>query len=228
MAHRKPIRPTVGHLSVNAAVHNVGVDLPLELRAVGRDAVLAEVTDSAAARSLASYARAARVPAGEVVPGARTVLFDAVSEPDALAALSAVLSGWSPDAEPEPGELVELAVTYDGADLEDVAARWGTDVDGVVARHGAVEFVSSFCGFAPGFAYLAGLPEEYAVPRLDTPRTRVPAGSVGLAGSWCGVYPSASPGGWRLLGHTDARLWDPSRREPALLAPGTRVRFLAT
>jgi KipI family sensor histidine kinase inhibitor len=190
---------------------------------VGRHALLAEVADSAAARSLASYARAARVPADEVVPGARTVLFDGV--PD-LEGLTALLGGWTPGAEPAPGELIELAVTFDGPDLEDVAARWGTDVDGVVARHGATEFVSAFCGFAPGFAYLAGLPEEYAVPRLDTPRTRVPAGSVGLAGSWCGVYPSASPGGWRLLGHTDAPLWDPSRGEPALLAPGTRVRFV--
>jgi KipI family sensor histidine kinase inhibitor len=200
------------------------VDRPVELRAVGRHALLAEVADSAAARSLASFARAARVPAGEVVPGARTVLFDAVTDGDAL---SRLLSGWTPDAAPDPGELVELAVTYDGEDLADVAARWGTDVDGVVARHGELEFVAAFCGFAPGFAYLAGLPEDHAVPRLDTPRPRVPAGAVGLAGSWCGVYPSASPGGWRLLGRTDAALWDPRRSEPALLAPGTRVRFVA-
>ena len=121
---------------------------------------------------------------------------------------------------------MEVPVVYDGADLEDVAARWGTDVDEVVARHGGIEFVSAFCGFAPGFAYLAGLPEEYAVPRLDSPRSRVPVGSVGLAGTWCGVYPSESPGGWRLLGHTDLTLWDPDRSEPALLAPGTRVRFV--
>ena len=210
-------------VSVNSLGQTVCVDRPLELRAVGRHAVLAEVADSAAARSLASYARAAQVPADEVVPGARTVLFDGVPNADALAGL---LSGWTADAAPDPGPLVELPVTYDGADLADVAARWGTDVDGVVARHRELEFVAAFCGFAPGFAYLAGLPEEAAVPRLDTPRTRVPAGSVGLAGSWCGVYPSASPGGWRLLGHTDAPLWDPGRSEPALLAPGTRVRFV--
>ena len=88
---------------------------------------------------------------------------------------------------------------------------WGTDVDGVVARHSEVEYVAAFCGFAPGFAYLSGLPPELAVPRLESPRPRVPAGSVGLAGGWCGVYPTASPGGWRLLGRTDAALWDPDR-----------------
>jgi KipI family sensor histidine kinase inhibitor len=196
---------------------------PLELRPVGPHAVLAEVADSAAARSLAAYARSVRVTADEVVPGARTVLFDGVADGEALQEL---LAGWTPDVRPEPGPLVELPVVYDGADLDDVAARWGTDADGVVERLGAVELVSAFCGFAPGFAYLAGLTEEYAVPRLDSPRTRVPAGSVGLAGSWCGVYPSESPGGWRLLGHTEAALWDPDRDEPALLAPGTRVRFV--
>jgi KipI family sensor histidine kinase inhibitor len=196
----------------------------LELRPVGRDAVLAELPDSAAARSLAAYARAAGVTADEVVPGARTVLFDGVPDSDALCER---LAGWTAEAEFEPGDLVEVPVVYDGADLEDVAARWDTDADGVVERHGRIEFVSAFCGFAPGFAYLAGLPEDHAVPRLDSPRTKVPAGSVGLAGSWCGVYPSASPGGWRLLGRTTVTLWDPRRARPALLAPGTRVRFVA-
>ena len=195
----------------------------LELRPVGRRAVLAEVADSGSARSLAAYARSARVAAEEVVPGARTVLFDGVPDLDALRGL---VAGWVPGTDTAPGELVEVPVVYDGADLDDVAARWDTDVAGVVQRHTGTEFVSAFCGFAPGFAYLAGLPEEYAVPRLDSPRTRVPAGSVGLAGSWCGVYPSESPGGWRLLGRTDATLWDPDRRRPALLAPGTRVRFV--
>jgi KipI family sensor histidine kinase inhibitor len=195
----------------------------LELRAVGSRAVLAEVADSAAARSLAAYARAARVQAEEVVPGARTVLFDGLADADGL---SSQLAGWTPDDGGTAGALVEVPVVYDGADLADVATRWGTDVEGVVARHGGLEFVSAFCGFAPGFAYLAGLPEEYAVPRLDSPRSRVPVGSVGLAGSWCGVYPSESPGGWRLLGRTDLTLWDPDRSEPALLAPGTRVRFV--
>lgn len=186
--------------------------------------MLAEVADSAQARGLAAYTRTAGVVADEVVPGARTVLFDGVGDPDALAAL---LAGWHPQDAVEPEPLVELEVTYDGADLADVAARWGTDEAGVVEQHTGLEHVVAFCGFAPGFAYLDGLPETLAVPRLDRPRSRVPAGSVGLAGAWTGVYPSASPGGWRLLGRTDAELWDASRPEPALLAPGTRVRFVA-
>jgi KipI family sensor histidine kinase inhibitor len=214
---------SVAHLSAGAARATLGIVDPLELRPVGRHAVLAEVSDSAAARSLAAYARSVRVPAGEVVPGVCSVLFDDVPEPEALLER---LAGWTAALEPEPGELVEVPVVYDGADLDDIATRWQTDVDGVVERHGGIEFVSAFCGFAPGFAYLAGLPAAYAVPRLDSPRTRVPAGSVGLAGTWCGVYPSESPGGWRLLGRTDVTLWDAQRGEPALLPPGTRVRFV--
>ncbi|MFI2706903.1 allophanate hydrolase subunit 1, partial [Nocardioides sp. CER28] len=96
----------------------------------------------------------------------------------------------------------------------------------VVDRHTSLTFTSAFCGFAPGFAYLTGLPEEWWLPRLDDPRPRVPAGAVAIAGEWCGVYPTASPGGWLLLGRTDATLWDPTAEEPALLAPGTQVRFV--
>jgi KipI family sensor histidine kinase inhibitor len=215
--------PSKGALTFSTGARHTGCVHLLDLRPVGPGAVLAEVADSASARSLAAYARAARVVADEVVPGARTVLFDGVVDPEALGRL---LNGWAPGVAADRGGLVEVPVVYDGADLEDVASRWGTDVDGVVARHGEIEFVSAFCGFAPGFAYLAGLPDQDAVPRLDSPRSRVPIGSVGLAGSWCGVYPTESPGGWRLLGRTDLTLWDPDRSEPALLAPGTRVRFV--
>ena len=109
--------------------------------------------------------------------------------------------------------------------LAEVAELWDTDVDGVVARLGRVELVAAFCGFAPGFAYLAGLGGELAVPRLDAPRPQVPPGSVAVADRWCGIYPTGSPGGWRLLGHTALTLWDPAGDPPALLAPGTRVRL---
>lgn len=192
------------------------------VRRVGTDALLAEVADSRQALSLAAWARSARLGAEEVVPGAATVLFDGVGSAEALVE---ALDRWSPDLAPETGELVEVPVRYDGADLAYVAGRWGLEVGDVVARHTSIEFVSAFCGFAPGFAYLSGLPEELAVPRLDSPRSSVPAGSVALAGSWCGVYPISSPGGWRLIGTTDVTLWDAERPDPALLAPGTRVRF---
>ena len=197
--------------------------MPVQLRPFGATAALAEVGDAATALALATWARASGLAAGEVVPAAETVLFDGVED---LAALAGALRSWSPSGSRPDGDLVEVPVTYDGPDLADVAQAWGTDVEGVVLRHTSIEYVASFCGFAPGFAYLAGLPAELAVPRLASPRPRVPTGSVGLAGAWCGVYPSASPGGWRLLGRTEASLWDPDREQPALLAPGTRVRFV--
>lgn len=196
---------------------------PVLTRRVGERAVLAEVAGPAEALALAAFARAARVGAEEVVPAAETVLFDGV---DDVAGLVAAIGSWSPGADAPTGELVELPVTWDGPDLAWVADAWGTSPEEAVARLTGTELVSAFCGFAPGFAYLAGLPAELAVPRLETPRTAVPAGSVALAGSWCGVYPTASPGGWRLVGRTDARLWDPSSSAPALLAPGTRVRLV--
>jgi KipI family sensor histidine kinase inhibitor len=200
----------------------------VKLLRVGRDAVLVEVADSGQAVSLATWGRERRL-AREVVPGARTVLFDGlltrVLDPAVdLDRFQGLLADWRP-AVAAPGPLVELPVSYDGPDLEEVATRWGCGVEDVGARHQAVELVAAFCGFAPGFAYLAGL--DVDVPRLATPRTRVPAGSVALAGRWCGVYPTASPGGWRIIGHTDAVLWDARRDPPALIAPGTRVRFRA-
>lgn len=188
--------------------------------ACGPSALLLEVADAPTALSLAEHLRAT-VDATDVVPGASTVLVDGA----APAALAAALSRWDPATDPPRGPLVEVPVVYDGADLAVVAELWGCTPREVVERHTSLELVSAFCGFAPGFAYLAGLPEEWSVPRLDSPRTRVPAGSVALAGTWSAVYPTASPGGWRLLGRTDLTLWDARRTPPALLAPGTRVVF---
>ncbi len=192
----------------------------VKTRPVGRDAVLVEVASPQDAVGLAAWARP-RALARDIVPGAETVLFDGVAD---AAALSVALGAWAP-GEAAPGRLVEIPVVYDGPDLEAVATSWGCGVDEMSARHRSTELVSAFCGFAPGFAYLSGL--EVPVPRLVTPRTRVPAGSVALADTWCGIYPVASPGGWQVIGTTDARLWDPHQAEPALLAPGTRVRFVA-
>ncbi|MFJ6941119.1 allophanate hydrolase subunit 1 [Streptomyces sp. NPDC101132] len=156
----------------------------------------------------------------EIVPAARTVLLDGVADASALAAR---LPGWEvPPLVPAAGPEVVVPVRYDGPDAAEVAELWGAPVAEVM---GSVEFRAAFCGFAPGFGYLTGLPERFHVPRRATPRTSVPAGSVALAGEFAGVYPRSSPGGWQLVGRTDAVLWDPGRDPAALFAPGTRVRF---
>ncbi|MGW1056461.1 5-oxoprolinase subunit B family protein [Micromonospora rubida] len=169
---------------------------------------------------------AGELTAVEIVPAARTVLLDGV--PDQARAATLV-AGWTPrpaDAA-APADEVEVPVGYDGADLPAVAGHWGVDVPEVVARLTGTEFRVAFCGFAPGFAYLTGLPAEWAVPRLPTPRPRVPAGSVALAGPYAGIYPGASPGGWLLVGRTDLTLFDVCADPPARLTPGTRVRLAA-
>lgn len=120
---------------------------------------------------------------------------------------------------------VELPVVYDGDDLVETAAVLGVTAEQLVARHQAVEWRVAFIGFAPGFAYLVSEDWPFEVPRLEAPRTRVPAGAVALASGYSGAYPRQSPGGWRLIGRTDAPLWNPDASPPALLAPGRRVRF---
>ncbi|MCS6909899.1 MAG: 5-oxoprolinase subunit PxpB [Anaerolineales bacterium] len=118
-----------------------------------------------------------------------------------------------------------IPVRYDGPDLEFVAAHSGLSREAVIELHSAVEYRVYMLGFTPGFAYLGDVDERIAMPRLTTPRLKVPAGSVGIAGRQTGIYPSESPGGWRLLGHTPLRLFDLRRPDPFLLAPGDRVRF---
>lgn len=190
------------------------------VRPVGWGAALVEVGSAAEVR--AAYERLAGVPGlAEVVPGARTVLVEADPLPD-LAALLADLDPGRVPAGPE----VEVPVAYDGPDLAEVAGLTGLPPGEVARRHAAAAYTVAFCGFAPGFAYLTGLPAELHVPRRATPRTAVPAGSVGLAGEFTGAYPRRSPGGWQLVGRTDAVLWDAGREPPALLAPGARVRFV--
>jgi KipI family sensor histidine kinase inhibitor len=122
--------------------------------------------------------------------------------------------------------VVELPVRYDGPDLAVVAELSGASVDAVIAAHLEQLWTAAFIGFAPGFAYLTGEDDRLTVPRRESPRPAVPAGSVALAAGYCGVYPRESPGGWHLIGRTDAVLWDAKRADPALLAPGTRVRFV--
>ncbi|MGK4065669.1 carboxyltransferase domain-containing protein [Rothia sp. HC945] len=123
--------------------------------------------------------------------------------------------------------VVEIPVEYSGEDLDDVAQHVGASVEEVVRRHSETTWRAAFSGFSPGFAYLVAAEGEapLTVPRRSSPRTRVPAGSVGLAGEFSAVYPSASPGGWQLIGTTDADVWDLERDVPALITPGTTVRF---
>ena len=189
----------------------------MHLRRFGRDHLLVELDDARQALAVYDEARRRGVEASDIVSAARTVLFEGVDDVDALASATS-----------STGDLVEVPTTYDGEDLDDVARRWDMTRDEVVATHTGTEQVVAFCGFAPGFPYCTGLPERLTVPRLDSPRTRVPAGAVGLAGPFTGIYPTASPGGWRLIGRTDLVLWDADRDPPATLAPGTRVRFVAT
>jgi KipI family sensor histidine kinase inhibitor len=128
------------------------------------------------------------------------------------------------------GRSVEIPVRYGGEhgpDLAALAAHAGLGEDDVIARHCAVEYRVAMLGFSPGFPYLLGLDPLLAMPRLDTPRTRVAAGSVGIGGAQTGIYPQAGPGGWRIIGRTALALFDPLHDPPTLLAPGDRVRFIA-
>lgn len=164
----------------------------------------------------------------DVVPGAETVLVT-VRRAEAIEAINQRLAGLvvepaGADARPT---VVEIVVVYDGPDLAAVAAATSSTVDEVIALHSGATYHVDFCGFAPGFGYLSGLPPALHLPRRATPRTRVPAGAVAIAASYSAVYPTRSPGGWHLLGTTDAELFDPQRDPPALLSPGTTVRFSA-
>ncbi len=162
----------------------------------------------------------------ERIPGARTVLvrFDPLRT--SAASLAEVLSATQVDAEHVPHTReVTVPVHYDGEDLSEAASLLGVSAEELVNRHLAADWQVAFSGFAPGFGYVVSGDPLFDVPRRSSPRTRVPAGSVALAGQFTGVYPRESPGGWQLIGHTDAVMWDIDRDPPALLSPGALVRF---
>ena len=168
----------------------------------------------------------------DIVPAARTILLKLAGSryqaptrqrlrqvrlsEDALAESAAPADG---DAD------IVIDVTYDGEDLDEVARLTGLAPQEIVAAHTGRPWRVGFSGFAPGFAYLVGGDERLAVPRRSDPRTKVPVGSVGLAGEFSGIYPRESPGGWQLIGRTSAVLWDVDRENPALLTPGMWVQF---
>ena len=192
----------------------------------GDRALLVDVPDLAAVAAVRLALERSPLPGQqELVAAARTVLVVLDRLPTANDA--AALRGLSlePAAAPVEAPGIDLPVAFDGPDLAEVAEFAGRSVPALVETLTSTEFTVAFAGFAPGFAYLTGLPPELHVPRRATPRTRVPAGSVGLAGPFAGAYPQASPGGWQLVGRTDAVLFDVDRNPPALLAPGARVRF---
>jgi KipI family sensor histidine kinase inhibitor len=167
----------------------------------------------------------------DIVPASRTVLVKLASprhrQPTRLRLAKLRIDPADIPVPPKPGQRpdVVIEVTYDGEDLDEVARLTGLSAEEVVAAHTATPLRVGFGGFVPGFAYLIGGDPRLHVPRRSEPRTRVPAGSVALAGEFSGVYPRETPGGWQLIGHTDAVLWDITRDQPALLVPGMTVQF---
>ena len=199
----------------------------MNLRFVGDSALLIEVPDSAAAQQLRRVLLEEHI-AGvrELVPGYDTLLmeFDPLTL-DTDKFLHRLPKLKEHPLRASPGREHEIELRYDGADLEEVARLTGLETMEVIRRHSAANYSVAFLGFAPGFPYLVGLDPALRVPRLKSPRTRVSAGSVAIAGEFAGIYPQATPGGWRVLGHTEAVLFDATRAEPALLMPGDKVRF---
>jgi len=162
----------------------------------------------------------------EVVPAEDTVVV--ICTAGAHADVGSLLDLVAPVDRPATAEsAIEIDVVYDGADLSTVAELTGLSVEGVVSLHAAATYTVAFCGFSPGFAYLRGLDERLHIPRRSTPRTAVPTGSVAIAARYSAVYPSASPGGWHLLGRTGSPVWDVDEDPPARLDPGRTVKFRA-
>ena len=193
------------------------------------DAGLLLESDIPAVRLAAAITEAGLPGVIDVVPGQRAVLVITIPgswDPGGLVSVIGALPIREPDSSQAPA--VEIPAVYDGPDLGEVARLAGMTVGEVIEAHSQGDYTVAWLGFSPGFGYLTGLDRRLAsVPRLASPRPKVPAGSVAIAGGMTAVYPSASPGGWRLIGRTAVRMWDPDRDPPSLLAPGRRVRFRA-
>lgn len=201
------------------------------IRDYGDQALLLECESTQEVLVLAAALREAQLPGVlDVVPASSTVLVK-LSDPRYQAPTRQRLKRLciDPAATHHPTGHVDVVidVVYDGTDLADVAAHTGMTPGEVIEAHTSTRWRVGFGGFAPGFAYLIGGDPRLTVPRRSDPRTAVPAGSVGLAGEFSGVYPRQSPGGWQLIGRTDAVLWDIDRAQPALLLPGMWVQFRA-
>lgn len=201
---------------------------PTEIRWAGDHARLVACESLDAVLAINAHL-AARPLAGQIdlVPAASTLLVSFDTAGHARAAGTTLARIDAPPVAQNDGREITIDVVYDGADLGDVAEQTGLSIDAVIAAHTGQRWRAAFGGFAPGFFYMLGENEQLQVSRRASPRTRVPAGAVGLAGVFSAVYPKASPGGWQLIGRTDARLWDSARERPALLQPGDMIRYRA-
>ena len=197
------------------------------VRPAGERGALVELADNAAVHALAAALEPRRGDElEEIVPGDRTLLLVWREQAPPPATVEALVAGAGAGDEPPGAEPVELAVAYDGPDLDEVAAACSVTPGEFVERHLAADYRVAFIGFAPGFAYLTGGDPGLQPPRRAEPRTRVPAGALAIAGPYSAVYPRESPGGWNIVGSCDARLFDPSRKRPALLGAGAAVRLV--
>ena len=200
----------------------------LAVRPVGTTAVLAELSGLHDVLALQALLLEEPLPGQvDVLAAAETVMVKADS-PAAARRMGALLLGMDLAVQSHAeGKLVQIDTVYDGEDLAEVARLTGLSAEGVIAAHTGQIWTVAFGGFAPGFGYMVGENQALEVPRRSSPRTAVPAGSVALAGNYSAVYPRKSPGGWQLIGRTAAHMWDLSREQPALAAPGDRVQFKA-
>ena len=211
-------------------------DLPADLVGTtvldyGDHALMVQCGSTADVLAWVAALRAAALPGViEIVPAARTVLVK-LDAPRRQGIVRRRLCTMRVDADaaapPDRGPDVVIGVVYDGPDLDEVATLTGLSTVAVVEAHTSTVWRVGFSGFAPGFAYLVGGDPRLRVPRRPEPRTAVPAGAVALGGEFSAVYPRRSPGGWQLIGHTDASLWDVDRPSPALLTQGMLVQFRA-
>jgi len=235
---RSGTRPPWAHAAKASSTDMLALDVaePERVCWVGERALLrtfpgdiAEANRSALACGRAVAAVASSDDVEDVVPGARSLLVIFRSGAEPAAAIRKLLDRESWPVERVEARTFEVPVRYggyDGPDLSAVARVAGMTEEDVVRAHCAPVYVVGFIGFSPGFPYLLGMDARLVTPRLDAPRPRVDPGSVGIGGAYTGVYPSATPGGWRLIGRTDVELFDAERRTPSLLKPGDRVRFV--
>ncbi|OBJ95400.1 allophanate hydrolase [Mycolicibacterium fortuitum] len=220
-------------MSVTSEVMDAGPSLsPGTARDYGDQALLLEFDSTADVLAWTATLTAAQLlGVVDIVPASRTILIK-LADPRYQAPTrqrlgKLRLQPGSAPVRPIGQADVTIDVVYDGADLHEVAKLTGMTPEQVIAAHTGSQWQVGFMGFAPGFAYLVGGDERLRVPRRAEPRTSVPAGAVALAGEFSGIYPRQSPGGWQLIGHTDAVMFDVHRDQPALLTPGTWVQFRA-